>query len=271
MITRKTNGLSFSQFLIFLKYNELGHFVTTRWVRDANRSSNSFDLSFNTDKKLRTVLDNRQRLSVALKIPLSGITTAKQVHGNRVRIVDESMKGKGARDPDDAIEITDALVTDVTGVCPMILVADCVPVLLYDPKKKVVGAVHAGWKGTLGCIAKKTVEVFQERFGSSPEDMVAGIGPSIGPCCFQVGPEVVIKAKDVFGAYGGFVKNLSADGSGYFDLWEANKKQLIESGLDEKNVEVAGVCTCCDPSRLYFSHRGEKGKAGRFGAGIFIR
>lgn len=271
MITRKTNGLSLSHFINFLKYNELGHFVTTRGGKDGNRSSNSFNLSFNTDKKLRTVLDNRQRLSEALKIPLSGITTAKQVHGNRVRIVDESMKGKGARDPGDAIETTDALVTDVTGICPMILVADCVPILLYDPKKKVVGAVHAGWKGTLGFIAKKTVEVFQERFGSTPEDIAAGIGPSIGPCCFQVGPEVVLEAKDVFGAHGGFVKNRAADGSGYLDLWKANEEQLLQAGLRQKNVEVAGVCTCCDRSRLYFSHRGEKGKAGRFGAGIFIR
>jgi YfiH family protein len=271
MITRKTKGLSLSYFHNLTQYKWLGHFVTTRLGRDGNRSSNYFDLSFNTDKRLHAILDNRKCLSEALKLPLSSITTAQQVHGNHVCIVDESMKGKGSEDYDGAIEATDALVANVPGICPMILVADCVPILLYDPEKKVVGAVHAGWKGTLGCIVKKTVKVFQEHFGSSPEDMIASIGPSIGPCCFQVGPEVVEKAKDVFGANRGFIAKLSADGSGHLDLWKANKYQLAQSGLRENNVELAGVCTCCDPSNLYFSHRGEKGKAGRFGAGIWIR
>ena len=97
MITRKTNGLPLSYFNNLLKYKGLGHFVTTRWGRGGSRSSNDFDLSFNTDKRLHAILDNRKCLSEALEIPLSSITTAQQVHGNLVRIVDETMKGKGGR------------------------------------------------------------------------------------------------------------------------------------------------------------------------------
>ena len=271
MIVDQTNGLRLLYFRNLLKYKTVGHFVTTRKGGDGRCSGNDFDLSLNRDKKGPAVLENRRCLSEALKIPIDSITTAKQVHGNRVCIIDESMRGKGAKDPAGAVPSVDALVTQVPGICPMILVADCVPLLLYDPQKKVVGVVHAGWKGTLGRIASKTVRVFIDHFGTSPNDMIAGIGPSIGPCCFQVGPEVVLEAKKAFSHHGGFVAGVSRDGAGYLDLWSANKYQLVQSGLKEKNVELADACTCCDSSHLFFSHRGEKGKAGRFGAGIWIR
>jgi YfiH family protein len=230
-----------------------------------------FNLSFNVGDVASNVLGNRRRLSEALDIPLEGITTAKQVHGHHVRIVDKPMAGKGAGDYHGAIPSTDAMVTDIPGICTMVLVADCVPILLYDPNQKVIGAVHAGWKGTLGRIVQRAVGVFREHFNSFPEDLVAGIGPSIGPCCFQVGPEVVLQIEDMLDKQANLVRNRSADGTGYFDLWKANYRQLVKSGLKEQNVELAGVCTYCDSTRLYFSHRHEKGKAGRFGAGIVIR
>jgi hypothetical protein len=141
---------------------------------------------------------------------------------------------------------------------------------MYDSAKKIVGAVHAGWEGTLGLIARKTVKVFQKHFGSSPEDMLVGIGPSIGPCCYQVGQEVISRAKRVFGTTQGCVGNESSEGRGYFDLWKANLEQLLQVGVPQKNIEIAALCTYDHPD-LFFSHRLEKGKTGRFGAGIFIR
>jgi YfiH family protein len=270
MITKNIDRLPVSFFRNLLKYREIGHFVTTRAGKDGNLGQKAFNLSFNVGDKARNVVSNRQILSKTLQIPPGGMATAKQVHGTRVGVLGNAVQDKGTGDYDGALEATDALVTDVPGICPTILVADCVPILLYDPTKKAVGAVHAGWKGTLGLIAKKTVDIFQEHFGSSPKDMIAGIGPSIGPCCFQVGPEVVAQIVETFGTHRDYVSKRSADGHGYFDLWEANQQQLLQSGLHEENVEVARVCSCCDPSRLYFSHRGEKGKAGRFGAGVFI-
>lgn len=271
MMTRKIDGIPVSFFERLSKYKEIGHFVSTRMGSDNDPSCKAFNLSFNVGDAMRCVLDNRRRLSELLRIPPGGITTAKQVHGRHVSVIDKSTAGKGAGNYDEAIDSTDAMVTNMAGICPMVLVADCVPILLYDPKKKVVGAVHAGWKGTLGRIVRKTLRVFREHFDSSPEDMVAGIGPSIGPCCFQVGPEVIVQIEEMLGDHENHVRRRAADGTGYFDLWRANHRQLVQAGLAEENVELAGVCTCCHASRLYFSHRGEKAKAGRFGAGIWIR
>ena len=134
----------------------------------------------------------------------------------------------------------------------------------------VIGVVHAGWKGTLRLIARKTVKVFQEGFGSSPHDIRAGIGPSIGPCCFEVGPEVISQVEDRLGTSKEYIGNKLADEKGYFDLWSANLRQLVRAGIPEKNIEVARVCTC-DHADVFFSHRCEGGKTGRFGAGILIR
>lgn len=270
MITRKINGIPVSFFENLSNYEDIDHFVTTRMGHDDAPSREAFNLSFTVGENKIKTFDNRRRLSEVLNIAFGGITTGKQVHGYHVTIVGKSMAGSGAGDYYGAIDSTDAMVTNIPGTCPMVLVADCVPILLYDPNQKVVGAVHAGWKGTLAGIVEKTVYAFREHFDTSPEDMVAGIGPSIGPCCFQVGPEVIAQIEET-GKQANLVRKRSSDGARYFNLWKANHEQLIQAGLKAQNVELARICTCCDASRLYFSHRYEQGKAGRFGAGIVIR
>jgi YfiH family protein len=162
------------------------------------------------------------------------------------------------------------MVTNVPGICLMVLSADCVPILMWDHAKKVIGVVHAGWKGTLHLIARKTVKVFQKDFGSSPHDIRAGIGPSIGPCCFEVGSEVISQVKDRLGTGKKHIANKLADKKGCFDLWSANQEQLVQAGIPENNIEVARTCTC-DHADVFFSHRCEGGRTGRFGAGILIR
>lgn len=109
-----------------------------------------------------------------------------------------------------------------------------------------------------------------EGFGSSPRDIIVGIGPSIGPCCYEVGPEVVAQVEKVLNNKKGPINNESPDGKGYFDLWEANKKQLVQMGIPEGNIEFAGICTYCNHN-LFFSRRYQKGETGRFGAGIMIK
>jgi YfiH family protein len=152
----------------------------------------------------------------------------------------------------------------------MILVADCVPILISDPSKGVIGAVHAGWKGTLEGIAQKTVEALQGLFGCSPEDLVVGIGPSIGPCCYEVGPEIVSRAEEVFRTNKDPVIRGAADNKSYLDLCKANLLQLTKAGIPEQNIELAGVCTGHHRNRFY-SYRIEKGQTGRFGVGIVLR
>ena len=152
----------------------------------------------------------------------------------------------------------------------MNLVADCASILCYDPRKKVIGIAHSGWRGTVERVTENLIRAFADNFHSSPADIVAGIGPSIGPCCYEVGPEVIEKVAMNPGGAGGLITDRTVDGKGHFDLWEANRRQLTGAGVPEGNIEVAGICTRCNPD-LYFSYRYHGEKSGRIGAGIMIR
>jgi YfiH family protein len=270
MIEKKINSLCIWFFENFLRYEGIGHFVSTRIGGHSSPPFDTLNLSFNVGDDQKNVLKNRELLAGALQTPLNSLTTAKQVHDGHVRIISEGLRGKGSTDYKGAINSTDAMVTNVAGTCLMILLADCAPILFYDPSKRVIGIAHAGWKGILRFVAQNTVETLREHFGCSPEDIVVGIGPSIGPCCYEVGQEVVSEVERVFGFRQACFRKESANGKQYFDLWTANLKQLLQSGIPEKNIEMAQICTCHHPN-LFFSYRHEKGKTGRFGAGIVIR
>ena len=269
MIQKKINSLSMWFFESLLRHEEIRHFVSTRIGGASSAPYESLNLSFGVGDDPQNVLKNRKLLAGALGIQMTSLTCAKQVHDAHVRIVSEGMRGKGAADYESAINGTDAMVTNAANICLTILVADCVPILFYDPSKRVIGTAHAGWKGAIQQVAKKTVTVFRQDFGCLPQDIIVGIGPSIGPCCYEVGSEVISQAKDVFGTKEDCMSNESADGKAYFDLKSANLKQLLQAGIPEKNIEVPKTCTC-DHSDLFFSYRHEKGKTGRFGAGIVI-
>ncbi|HET6454111.1 MAG TPA: peptidoglycan editing factor PgeF [Armatimonadota bacterium] len=170
-------------------------------------------------------------------------------------IITESDKGQGAFNYETALDATDAMITNIPGICLMVLLADCTPILLYDPMQRAVAAAHAGWKGTAKQIGRKVVEAMRDSYGCRPEDIIAGIGPSIGPCCYEVGPEVISQ----------FDADLVHDRN-HLDLWEGNRRQLTEAGV--RSIEVAGICTKCNHDR-FFSERHTPG-TGRFGAGIML-
>ena len=151
----------------------------------------------------------------------------------------------------------------------MVLAAACVPVLMYDSRMRVIAAVHAGWRGTVGRIAAQTVERMQDEFGCDPRDVIVGIGPSIGPCCFEVGEEVVEAAREGLGNLEGLVKTGKQPGKYQLNLWEANRRQLRQVGVEDARIEVAGICTVCHHDQ-FFSYRGDRGNTGRFGAGIML-
>ncbi len=158
-------------------------------------------------------------------------------------------------------ERADIILTDNPEVSLFMRFADCVPLLFHDPKKQVIGISHAGWMGTVKGVAKTTVEAMQARYGSKPEDIVAGIGPSIGVDHYEVGEDVVSQFRE---KYGKDVERVvqTRDGRTYLDLWTANLIQLQNAGVEQ--VQVSGVCTACHLDD-WFSHRAEKGKTGRFG------
>ncbi|MDD3640734.1 MAG: peptidoglycan editing factor PgeF [Atribacterota bacterium] len=252
------------------KQNNLLHFVTSRHGGCSQPPFHSLNLAFHVGDDENNVLKNRLELANYLDIPISNFTISNQVHGNHVAIIDKSKKSSGSIDISTAIKDNDAMITQYADICLLIFVADCVPVFLYDNKKKIIGLVHAGWKGTVDLITQKTVNLMRSYFGSSSQDIMCAIGPSIGPCCYQVGPEVIKRAKKSFQNVEYLIQNISEDGKGYFNLWEANKRQLLNCQIPEENIEIAGSCTCCN-SDTFFSSRKDKGHTGRFAAGIMMK
>lgn len=222
----------------------------------------SLNVGLHVGDDAAAVRENRRRLCRALGVAPEALVAGEQVHGTRVAVVGAEDRGRGAFELRDAVPGADALVTDTPGVILFALFADCVPVYLYDPKRRAVGLAHAGWKGTAGGIARRTAEKMSEAFGSRPEDLHAAIGPSIGPCCYEVGEEV---ARALAGAGLGIVvedaQRLRAD------LWAANAAQLAEAGVPRDNIAVAGLCTRCLRD-TFFSHRGHGGRTGRMAAAI---
>jgi len=180
-----------------------------------------------------------------------------QVHGEGILVID----GEGFRSPTDRPPEYDAVITNRPGLALCILTADCVPVLMFDRAKRVVAAVHAGWRGTALNISGRVATMFRERFRSRPEDLLAAVGPAIGPCCYEVD-------EAVYGAMAGhphrdelFCPQVPA-GRWKLDLPLANRRQLEEAGIPGENICTANLCTSCHRG-LFFSHRGEGGTTGR--------
>lgn len=240
-------------------YNKVLHFV----------SSGSRTIGFTEGKDGTEVLENRRCLAQAVGFDLQSLVTGRQVHGTHVAIVTGDDAGRGALDRESRIPETDALVTATPGVCLMVLSADCVPILLFDPVRHVIAAVHAGWRGSVSKIAAIVVHTMQEQFGCLPTDILAGIGPSIGPCCFEVGKEVA----DTFRTFHPEAQEIilpgQISGKYHVDLWTVNRLQLLEIGLQAENIEVAGLCSMCHSDK-FFSYRRQGQMAGRFGAGIAL-
>ena len=211
------------------------------------------------------VVENRQRSFRALNRPVESIFDVWQVHSSRVICADSP---RPKRTP---YRKADAILTDQPHVTLFMRFADCVPILLVDPVRKVVGLAHAGWQGTVKKVAASAVKALTARYGSSPADLMAGIGPSIAAHHYDVGPEVVGEVQRAFGVDASGllrVNNGSPDGSGVqFDLWEANRLTLWNAGV--RQIEISGLCTACSLGDWY-SHRAEKGRTGRFGALIAL-
>ena len=158
----------------------------------------------------------------------------------------------------------DSLITPLKEVVLTILTADCVPILMYDPNKNIISAIHAGWRGSDKKIAIKTVEYMQNRYGCNPANIVAVIAPSIGKCCYEVDRSVALKFNE-------YKDSLIKKGDKYMlDLKMVNYTQLLNSGLKKENIEVSSICTSCSSDK-FFSYRKESGCSGRFATAIMMK
>ena len=206
------------------------------------------------------VRENRNRSLAAMGRRLESMFDVWQVHSA------DYVLSRAPRHPDEGYQKADIILTDTPGVTLYMRFADCVPVLLYDPVRAVVGMVHAGWLGTVRGAARVAVQAMAAGYGSRPADILAAIGPSIGVDHYEVGADVLDQVAQAFGAEGTMLVQVRGDRS-YLDLWAANRIQLQQLGVDQ--IEVAGLCTACHTDD-WFSHRAEKGRTGRFGALIAL-
>jgi len=220
----------------------------------------TLNLSFSVGDEPGNVVENRRRAAAAVGAGLRDLVFARQVHGAAVRVVTAADRG-GANAPGGTVGDADALVTNTPGPVLAVLVADCVPIVLYDPRARVLACVHAGWRGTVAR-APGAALAAMETLGARPAGVRVGIGPAIGPDRYQVGAEVADAARDAFGPR----PFLRPDGTGawLFDLWAANRFVLREAGVPDRNIHVAGVPTGPDPG-LFFSDRTAR-PCGRFAA-----
>ncbi len=248
--------------------NKIIHFITTRNSSLPPLSSNNFTIKLNGEVDNEVVLSNRKQLADQLGFSNASYVFASQVHGKGVAVVKDEDKGKGAFDRASYLDNIDAMVTKRKGICLVAQAADCVPILFYDPKNKAIGVAHAGWKGTIAKIASEVIKTMNSEYGSKPSDLIVGIGPSIGPCCYEVGGEVVQQVLSTFGSTQGMILEDEETGKTIFNLWETNRRVLVEAGVKFENIELSGLCTKCNKD-FFFSARA--GDMGRFGAGIMLR
>ena len=260
MLRHQINSLVYYRFTNFASHDEVLHGVCTRLGGVSPSPCESLNVGHLVGDDHKLVEANHDLIYQTLGVSRRYVATAHQVHGSRVALVGPEDRGR-------VVPATDALITDTPGVALMLRFADCLPILLYDPVRQAIGLAHAGWKGTIKGIAAKTVWAMVEAYGSRPADIVAGLGPCIGPCCYQVGTEVIESVKANLNHWQGLLQP-QGDGSVHFDLWEANRRQLAEGGVGK--IEVSQLCTACRTDE-FFSHRAEGGHTGRFAVILGMR
>jgi YfiH family protein len=259
MTFRERDGLRYYAFPA-LAAAGAGHALFTRRGGVSRAPFESLNLGASVGDDPSAVAENHRRAFALFGRSLESAPPIHQVHSNR--ILTAAISRNGGPPPQ-----ADGLVTDSPAITLCMRFADCVPILLYDPARRALGMAHAGWKGTVAGVAESAVEAMRSRFGSRPEDLLAGIGPSIGPDHYAVGAEVLDALRDAFG--GASEAWLSRRGGGiHLDLWSANEFLLRRSGVE--NVERSGVCTACHTAD-WFSHRAEHGRTGRFGALMWLQ
>ncbi len=235
---------------------EVVHGFTTRLGGVSQGYLESLNLGLHRGDDPANLLENYRIVSQALGFSLESLVMTRQTHSDVIRLVGRENGGEGLDRPVEPE--CDGLITNTPGLTLVVFTADCTPILLHDPVTGAVGAVHAGWRGTVADIAGKAVEAMEQAFGSRPEDIQAAIGPNIAQCCFETGSDVPEAVRSVLGAQAEAF--LQARGAKFHvDLKGVNEALLRRRGVSQ--VDVSDCCTACQ-NRRFWSHRVTQGRRG---------
>lgn len=245
---------------IFSQFNEINHFTSTRKSGVSEGDFSSLNLGLYSGDKPENIQENFKLLFDFTGIKPHQLFIPHQTHGEEIIVIDQTFLQENSETQQSHLYGKDALITNIPNVYIGVTTADCVPILIYDRVKKVVGAIHAGWRGTCAKIVSKTIEKMREKFGSNPSDMFAVIGPSISVEVYNVGNELV----DEFEKAGFIINDIFQQKNEkiYLDLWKANESLLLKSGIKKENIEISRRCTFSEPE-TFFSARKLGVKSGR--------
>lgn len=260
---REKNGIVYYTIPSFDETRMVKHLFSTRIKGVSKPPFESLNLGINKEDNLDDVKENYEIICSTLDIPIDSIVFSNQVHGTDIKIVEKSHVGKGIYFNGDEDGI-DGLITNKRGITLWTFYADCVPLYFLDPKKKVIALAHAGWKGTASKIGEKIIDKMESLYNCLPQDILVGIGPSIGPCCYEVGESLF----EIFNKnFTNPDKLLISKGNQkwHLNLWKANMVILKSRGILENNITVSELCTSCNNDKFY-SYRKENGRTGRMSA-----
>lgn len=244
-----------------LGLKEIAQGIFTRKGGISPKPWDSLNLGGTVGDSRENVIENRRRMFSAVNRPVESIYDVWQVHSCTVICSDSP------RPLDQPHVMADIILTDSPNVTLVMRFADCVPIFLFDPVCKVVGIVHAGWQGTTKHAASTAINVMVEKYHCTPSNILAGIGPSIGPDHYEIQSDVDEEIQRCCKEYYQEVVTHRGEQK-YLNLWQANRIQLEKMGVSK--IEISGLCTACNTTD-WFSHRGEGGKTGRFGGLIGLR
>lgn len=261
MLQKEEAGIVYFQFESFGAYDRIQHAIFSRQGGISQPPHDSLNLSVSVPDEKTAVYTNRSKAFGLFERQNDTVVHAYLVHGSGVAQVTQANNGTW-------VEHVDALITNEPGCGLTMNFADCTPIFLVDPVRHAIGLGHAGWKGTVVDLPGAMVRAMQQQFGSNPADLLAGIGPCISWANYEVDEPLVSEVQATFSEWDTLLKRPSLNGNGryHFDLPEANRQRLIQAGV--RHIECSGLCTA-DRTDLFFSHRAERGKTGRFGS-IFV-
>ncbi|HNX29162.1 MAG TPA: peptidoglycan editing factor PgeF [Syntrophomonadaceae bacterium] len=225
----------------------------------------SLNLGLHVGDEADKVIKNRQKIMSIWGRSINDLICCEQIHGNKVAVVDDSVRGRGALKHNDSMPGHDGMITNTPGLYLALFFADCLPVFLFDPVNKVIALVHSGWKGTMGKIVLQAVDKMNSQYRAEPKNIQALIGPGIAKCCFEINQELADRVSNEFAGFDN-IMHVNNDRN-FWDLTGTNYLLLRRAGLQANNIAVCELCTKCHTD-IFFSYRGEAGDTGRMAAVI---